>query len=232
MRYPRDSKLSLLDCSSARTSRATVRPWVSHELVGFGPVDLMLLLALAGGVFAMVPAISDLLAFGSLAFLGVFGLVNHAFARTATRRRAAAGDVGDGSVELFVASVEIGVVAGVAGRRGRGLSDRDDLDEGAEWLEVAGVAGVEREARGDGGGGDEQVDRSCTARFASCVDDRGEDAAIGAGCVRVERERVECGFGPLESVLTAAALGRVVGGVWACCELSESDCADGNLDGQ
>jgi amino acid transporter len=51
------------------------------------PVTAMVLLAVFGGLFAMVPAINDLIAFGSLAFLGVFGLINHAFARTAQHRR-------------------------------------------------------------------------------------------------------------------------------------------------
>ena len=53
---------------------------------------------------------------------------------------------------------------------------------------------------------------SNTAGLASRVDDRGEDAAIGAGCICVEWERVEGGFGALKSILAAASLGRVVGG--------------------
>ena len=47
------------------------------------PVTAMWLLAVMGAVFAMLPGINELLSFGSVTFLGVFGLINHAFARTA-----------------------------------------------------------------------------------------------------------------------------------------------------
>ena len=57
-----------------------------------------------------------------------------------------------------------------------------------------------------------------------------EDAAVGAGGISVEGERVERGFGALDAVLAAAAFGRVVGGVWAGCEFGEGDRGDGDLD--
>jgi amino acid transporter len=47
------------------------------------PVTAMWLLALVGGLFAMLPGIDQLPAFGSVTFLGVFGLINHAYGRTA-----------------------------------------------------------------------------------------------------------------------------------------------------
>jgi amino acid transporter len=50
------------------------------------PVRAMGALAVLAGLFAMLPAINDLLAFGSLTFLGVFGLIDHLHARTAVRR--------------------------------------------------------------------------------------------------------------------------------------------------
>jgi amino acid transporter len=49
------------------------------------PVTAMGALAVLGGAFAMLPGITALLTFGSLTFLGVFGLINHLHARTATR---------------------------------------------------------------------------------------------------------------------------------------------------
>ncbi|MCB0962231.1 MAG: amino acid permease [Acidimicrobiales bacterium] len=50
------------------------------------PVLALWLLAAVGAALAMLPAIGDLLAFGSVTFLAVFALVNHAHARTATSR--------------------------------------------------------------------------------------------------------------------------------------------------
>lgn len=49
------------------------------------PTSAMWALAVFGAVFAMLPGINDLLAFGSVTFLGVFGLMNHLHARTADR---------------------------------------------------------------------------------------------------------------------------------------------------
>jgi amino acid transporter len=69
-------------------------PAVVGRTSGGLPVVAMVLLAVTGGLFAMLPAISDLLAFGSVAFLGVFGLVNHAYARTAGGRSGVFGHIG------------------------------------------------------------------------------------------------------------------------------------------
>ncbi len=113
---------------------------------------------------------------------------------------------------------------------GRLRSGRHDIDQALECFEIVGIAGVERELCGEGGRRDEQVDGAGSARFASCAGDSGEDAAVGAGCVGVEGERVEGGFGPLEPVLAAAAFGGVVGGVWAGGEFGEGDRTDGDLD--
>ena len=49
------------------------------------PANAMWLLALLGAAFAMLPGLTQLLAFGSVTFLGVFGLVNHLSARTTDR---------------------------------------------------------------------------------------------------------------------------------------------------
>jgi amino acid transporter len=49
------------------------------------PVTAMGALAVLAGLFAMLPGINELLAFGSLTFLGVFGLIDHLHARTAVR---------------------------------------------------------------------------------------------------------------------------------------------------
>lgn len=49
------------------------------------PVTAMAALAVLGGGFAMLPGIAELLAFGSMTFLGVFGLINYLHARTADR---------------------------------------------------------------------------------------------------------------------------------------------------
>jgi amino acid transporter len=51
------------------------------------PANAMWLLASLGAVFAMLPGISALLAFGSVTFLGVFGLVNFLHARTTSSPR-------------------------------------------------------------------------------------------------------------------------------------------------
>ncbi len=45
----------------------------------------MWMLTMLGVVFAMLPAIEVILTFGSVTFLGVFGLVNYLHARTADR---------------------------------------------------------------------------------------------------------------------------------------------------
>ena len=50
------------------------------------PTTAMLLLSLLAAAFAMLPGIEQLLAFGSITFLGVFGLINHLHARTSERR--------------------------------------------------------------------------------------------------------------------------------------------------
>ncbi len=47
------------------------------------PVTAMWMLAGMGAVFAMLPGVNELLSFGSVTFLGVFALINHAHARTA-----------------------------------------------------------------------------------------------------------------------------------------------------
>lgn len=49
------------------------------------PTTAMWMLTVAGAAFAMMPGINELLAFGSVTFLGVFALVNHLHARTADR---------------------------------------------------------------------------------------------------------------------------------------------------
>ncbi len=51
------------------------------------PANAMWLLFLLGAACAMLPGVNQLLAFGSVTFLGVFGLVNHLHARTADRAR-------------------------------------------------------------------------------------------------------------------------------------------------
>ncbi len=45
----------------------------------------MWLLSLLGAAFAMLPGVNQLLAFGSVTFLAVFGLINHLHARTTDR---------------------------------------------------------------------------------------------------------------------------------------------------
>lgn len=57
-------------------------PGALGETKGGLPVTAMWLLAMLGGLFAMLPGINELLAFGSVTFLAVFGLINHARART------------------------------------------------------------------------------------------------------------------------------------------------------
>lgn len=81
-------------------------PAAMGRTAGGLPIAAMVQLAVAGGVFAMLPAIDDLLAFGSLAFLGVFGLVNHSFARTADDRWSAL----TGHVGSLLCAGAIGVV--------------------------------------------------------------------------------------------------------------------------
>lgn len=49
------------------------------------PLNAMWLLSLLGAAFAMLPGLNQLLAFGSITFLGVFGLINHLNARTTDR---------------------------------------------------------------------------------------------------------------------------------------------------
>jgi amino acid transporter len=102
----------------------------AHELparlgrtAGGLPVTAMSMLALLGGVFAMLPGINELLAFGSATFLGVFALINHLHARTADRPiEKALGNVGSVAcaaaiVVLFVqlATHDPGALALIAG---------------------------------------------------------------------------------------------------------------------
>ncbi len=49
------------------------------------PANAMWLLSLLGAAFAMLPGVNQLLAFGSVTFLAVFGLINHLNARTTDR---------------------------------------------------------------------------------------------------------------------------------------------------
>ncbi len=69
------------------------------------PVRAMGMLAVMGALFAMSPGINELLAFGSVTFLGVFGLINHAAAQTAT--------TSGGRVVARVGSVACAVAIGV-----------------------------------------------------------------------------------------------------------------------
>ena len=61
---------------------ASCRGWWAGRRDGL-PVNAMWLLAVLGTAFAMLPGINELLSFGSITFLGVFGLINHLQARTA-----------------------------------------------------------------------------------------------------------------------------------------------------
>ena len=51
------------------------------------PANAMWLLSLLGAAFAMLPGVNQLLAFGSVTFLGVFGLINYLHAHTTDRAR-------------------------------------------------------------------------------------------------------------------------------------------------
>lgn len=68
-------------------SRARELPQFAGRESSGVPANAMWALALTGAVFAMLPGINALLAFGSVTFLGVFGLINHLHARTAVRVR-------------------------------------------------------------------------------------------------------------------------------------------------
>lgn len=68
-------------------SRAGELPRFAGRAPSGVPANAMWALAMAGAVFAMLPGINALLAFGSATFLGVFGLINHLHARTAVRVR-------------------------------------------------------------------------------------------------------------------------------------------------
>lgn len=70
------------DLSDARE----LPPFLGRAPTGV-PANAMWVLTLLGAVFAMLPAINDLLAFGSVTFLGVFGLINHLYARATDRVR-------------------------------------------------------------------------------------------------------------------------------------------------
>ena len=85
---------------------------------------------------------------------------------------------------------------------GRG-SDRDDLDEIVEGLEVVRVACVQRKLSGVRGRCNQQVNGAGATRRSSGGDHRGVDAAVGSGCVGVERERLEGCFRSLQSVSKA-----------------------------
>lgn len=78
-----------------------------------------------------------------------------------------------------------------------GASHDDDVDEVLEALEARAVAGVQRQTRGTGGGGDEQVHGAGAVGLAAGGGDRCVDATVGTGRFAVERERVECGLGSL-----------------------------------
>jgi amino acid transporter len=75
------------------------------------PVRAVAFLAVFGAAFAMLPGIEELLAFGSVAFLGVFGLIDLLSARTASSRSEAVvssiGAVGCG-LAIVVVAVELG----------------------------------------------------------------------------------------------------------------------------
>jgi amino acid transporter len=59
--------------------------WVARERGGL-PVGAIIALAAVGAAFALLPGITELVSFGSLTFLAVFGLINYLHARRTAER--------------------------------------------------------------------------------------------------------------------------------------------------
>ncbi len=120
-----------------------------------------------------------------------------------------------------------------AGRGSHWLaSDADDFDEFVKCLEVVGVAGVQRYPGCARSCSDKQVDCSCASCLSASCDDGGVDAAVGARCFQVERQRIESGLGSLQAVLPTCSLIGVGGGMWPRCQFGHRDCADSGFDRQ
>lgn len=75
--------------------------------------------------------------------------------------------------------------------------NRDDLEELLHAAKVIWIARVEGESSGERCRGDEEVNGSRAASFASVGDDCGEDAAVGTCGIAIERKRIEGRFDPL-----------------------------------
>ncbi len=108
-------------------------------------------------------------------------------------------------------------------------SDGDDVEQRVQPLEIGGVAGVEGKGLSEGGGCDEEVYGPTPTRFPARGDDSGVDASVGAGGFVVERQWVERGFGPLQSVLSSCPLDGVGGRVGARSKLGHRERADGHF---
>lgn len=76
-------------------------------------------------------------------------------------------------------------------------SDADDLQDCFKPPEVIDVARVEREAGGEGSGGDQQIDGPGATCLAARRDDCGIHAPIGPRRVAIEWQGIKVGFGSL-----------------------------------
>ncbi len=95
---------------------------------------------------------------------------------------------------------------GTAGAVDDGRSDLDDVYRSRRPVKSA---GDQRQSVGHGNRGDEQVSQT-PAWIASVGDNRGVDPAVGPGGFDIEGQRIEGRFGPLQPILSACALGRVL----------------------
>lgn len=111
-------------------------------------------------------------------------------------------------------------------------SDADDRQDFFKPSEVIDVARVEREAGGEGSGGDQQIDGSGATCLAARRDDCGIHASIGPRRVAIERQRVKVGFGPLQAILAPCSLTGIDRRVRAGGELCHGQGADGEFDGE
>jgi hypothetical protein len=96
-------------------------------------------------------------------------------------------------------------------------ADFDDVDYPLESAEVVDVAGVQRQADGQSGGCDQEIDRSLASGLASGTGDCGKDPSIGSGRIGVKREGLQGRLDSLQTVLPCSPL------IWIASSVNARD---------
>ena len=103
-----------------------------------------------------------------------------------------------------------------------GRGDGDDIHGALGAEEIVGVSGVKRQPVDRGDGGDHQI-RFAVAWLAVSGDHPGDDHAVLASGLSVERQRFKDCLDSLQTRHPAAALGRILGLVYPCRQFGQGN---------